>query len=218
MSSVTEIPVEKIDLGDMELWPTGFRTRSSSGCARRRPCTGARWRRGRTSRASGRSRAPRTSTRSAATGRRSPPARWCPRHRSRHADRAPDANVHRDGPAPARQLKALFQRGFTPKRIAEHEEAIRAIVTRVLDRVDDREEIELVYEIAAPVVGRVIGSFVGTAEEDDYGWSRQFAIRAMAFGDDELPSPTGWRQSSSRSKNLRRRGQARRRAPSGPHR
>ena len=32
------------------------------------------------------------------------------------------------------RLKALFQRGFTPKRIAEHEDEIRAITTRVLDR------------------------------------------------------------------------------------
>ena len=32
------------------------------------------------------------------------------------------------------RIKALFQRGFTPKRIAEHGDEIRAIVTRVLDR------------------------------------------------------------------------------------
>ena len=31
------------------------------------------------------------------------------------------------------RLKALFQRGFTPKRIAEHEDEIRAIAVRVLD-------------------------------------------------------------------------------------
>ena len=29
------------------------------------------------------------------------------------------------------RLKALFQAGFTPKRIAAHEDAIRAIVVRV---------------------------------------------------------------------------------------
>ena len=33
------------------------------------------------------------------------------------------------------RIKALFQRGFTPKRIAEHEERIRGIVNAVLDRV-----------------------------------------------------------------------------------
>ncbi len=32
------------------------------------------------------------------------------------------------------RLKALFQAGFTPKRIADHEDAIRAITVGVLDR------------------------------------------------------------------------------------
>ena len=33
------------------------------------------------------------------------------------------------------RIKALFQAGFTPKRIAAHEQAIRAIVLDVLDRL-----------------------------------------------------------------------------------
>src|SRR3954453_7918549 len=33
------------------------------------------------------------------------------------------------------RVKQLFQKGFTPKRIAEHEDEIRAIVVRVLDRL-----------------------------------------------------------------------------------
>jgi cytochrome P450 len=36
------------------------------------------------------------------------------------------------------RLKALFQRGFTPKRIAEHTDRIRGIVNRTLDRVAER--------------------------------------------------------------------------------
>jgi cytochrome P450 len=39
------------------------------------------------------------------------------------------------------RIKALFQRGFTPKRIAEHSERIRAIVNRVLDRVAERGSV-----------------------------------------------------------------------------
>ena len=42
------------------------------------------------------------------------------------------------------RLKALFQRGFTPKRIAEHEDEIRAITRDVLDRLDGRETCDLV--------------------------------------------------------------------------
>ena len=70
------------------------------------------------------------------------------------------------------RLKALFQRGFTPKRIAEHEAAIRAIATDVLDRVEGQAEVELVTEIAQPFVSRVIGSFMGIPEGEDEAWAR----------------------------------------------
>ena len=69
------------------------------------------------------------------------------------------------------RLKALFQAGFTPKRIAAHEEEIRDIVRRVLDRLEGRDECELVNEVAQPVVSRVIGSFMGIPEEDDAIWA-----------------------------------------------
>ena len=69
------------------------------------------------------------------------------------------------------RIKALFQAGFTPKRIAAHEGAIRAIVTRTLDRLEGREECDLVIDVAQPVVSRVIGSFMGIPEEDDAMWA-----------------------------------------------
>jgi len=70
------------------------------------------------------------------------------------------------------RVKALFQAGFTPKRIAAHEPAIREIVTRVLDRLDGRSECDLVTDVAQPAVSRVIGSFMGIPEEDDAIWAR----------------------------------------------
>ncbi len=73
------------------------------------------------------------------------------------------------------RLKALFQAGFTPKRIAAHEDAIRAIVIKVLDRLEGppaRESCDLVNDVAQPAVARVIGSFMGIAEEDDEIWAR----------------------------------------------
>ena len=70
------------------------------------------------------------------------------------------------------RVKALFQAGFTPKRIADHEGAIREIVTGVLDRLRGREQCDLVGEVAQPVVSRVIGSFMGIPEEDDAIWAR----------------------------------------------
>jgi cholest-4-en-3-one 26-monooxygenase len=70
------------------------------------------------------------------------------------------------------RVKALFQRGFTPKRIAGHEDEIRAIVRRVLDRLRGRDRCDLVSDVAQPVVARVIGSFMGIPEADDEIWAK----------------------------------------------
>jgi cytochrome P450 len=87
------------------------------------------------------------------------------------------------------RLKQLFQRGFTPKRIAEHEDAIRAITVAVLDRLDGRETCDLVSEVAQPVVSRVIGSFMGIPPEDDEIWAR-LMNNTLGAGDPDL-NPEG---------------------------
>src|SRR5580693_9612390 len=46
------------------------------------------------------------------------------------------------------RLKALFQAGFTPRRIASHEDAIRAIAIRVLDRLEGLKSCDLVSDVA----------------------------------------------------------------------
>lgn len=70
------------------------------------------------------------------------------------------------------RLKALFQRGFTPKRIAEHEDAIRAIALDVIGRLEGQETCDLVHDVAQPVVSRVIASFMGLPPGDDIVWAR----------------------------------------------
>ncbi|MEA2331139.1 MAG: hypothetical protein QOH58_1277 [Thermoleophilaceae bacterium] len=87
------------------------------------------------------------------------------------------------------RLKALFQRGFTPKRIAEHEGAIREIAVGVLDRVAGRETCDLVSDVAQPVVSRVIGSFMGIPPEDDEIWARLMNT-TLGAGDPDL-NPEG---------------------------
>ncbi len=87
------------------------------------------------------------------------------------------------------RLKALFQRGFTPKRIAEHEDTIREITVGVLDRLAGREECDLVTEVAQPVVSRVIGSFMGIPPEDDEIWARLMNT-TLGAGDPDL-NPEG---------------------------
>jgi cytochrome P450 len=83
------------------------------------------------------------------------------------------------------RLKMLFQRGFTPKRIAEHEDRIRAIAERVLDGVADGGGCDLVTDVAQPVVSRVIGSFMGIPEQDDIVWAT-LMNSALGLGDDDL--------------------------------
>jgi cholest-4-en-3-one 26-monooxygenase len=87
------------------------------------------------------------------------------------------------------RLKALFQRGFTPKRIADHEDEIRAIAVRVLDRLEGRETCDLVPDVAQPVVSRVIGSFMGVPPEDDDIWARLMNT-TLGAGDPDM-NPEG---------------------------
>jgi cytochrome P450 len=87
------------------------------------------------------------------------------------------------------RLKALFQRGFTPKRIADHEERIRTIVRTVLGRLQGRERCDLVTDVAQPVVSRVIGSFMGLSEEEDAIFAR--IMNASLAPDDPDLAPEG---------------------------
>jgi cytochrome P450 len=87
------------------------------------------------------------------------------------------------------RLKALFQRGFTPKRIADHSDEIRSIVVEVMERIEARETCDLVTDVAQPVVARVIGSFMGIPPEDDDTWAR-IMNTMMAAGDPDL-NPEG---------------------------
>ncbi len=85
------------------------------------------------------------------------------------------------------RLKALFQRGFTPKRIAEHEEAIRSIAADVLDAIEGRETVDLVNDVAQPFVSRVIGSFMGVPEGEDVAWARLMNVILAANDPDINP-------------------------------
>jgi len=87
------------------------------------------------------------------------------------------------------RLKQLFQRGFTPKRIAAHEGEIRAITVDVLDRLDGRESCDLVTDVAQPVVSRVIHSFMGIPPEDDEIWAR-LMNNMLGAGDPDM-NPEG---------------------------
>lgn len=83
------------------------------------------------------------------------------------------------------RLKKIVGKAFTPKRTAEHEVAIREIVNRVFDRFEAGDEVDLVADIATPIPARVIGSLLGTPEEDDHKLLHWTNV-ATAFEDPEL--------------------------------
>jgi cytochrome P450 len=87
------------------------------------------------------------------------------------------------------RLKMLFQAGFTPRRIAAHEPAIRRIAIDVLERLAGRDVCDLVNDVAQPIVSRVIGSFMGIPPQDDAVWARLMNT-ALAAGDPDL-NPDG---------------------------
>src|SRR3954464_15423003 len=87
------------------------------------------------------------------------------------------------------RLKALFQRGFTPKRIADHEDEIRAITVGMFERLEGRDTCDLVTDVVQPVVSRVIGSFMGIPPEDDAVWAR-LMNSALGAGDEDV-NPDG---------------------------
>jgi cytochrome P450 len=87
------------------------------------------------------------------------------------------------------RLKMLFQAGFTPRRIADHEPEIRQIVIDVLDRLEDRQRCDLVADVAQPIVSRVIGGFMGIPRSDDGAWATLMNT-ALAGGDPDL-NPEG---------------------------
>ncbi|HEY7255760.1 MAG TPA: cytochrome P450 [Solirubrobacterales bacterium] len=86
------------------------------------------------------------------------------------------------------RIKALFQQGFTPKRIAGHEDAIREIAVDVLGRIEDRDNLcDLVDDVAQPIVARVIGTFMGLPPEDDEIWARLMNTLLQAGDPDVTP-------------------------------
>ena len=116
------------------------------------------------------------------------------------------------------RIKKLFQAGFTPRRIADHEPAIRRIVANVLDRLEGRETCDLVTDVAQPAVSRVIGSFMGIPEEDDAAWAT-LMNSALGAGDPDLnPGRDRERRHQGHPRGLRSLLADDRRAPRESHR
>ncbi len=89
-----------------------------------------------------------------------------------HGDPLP-MMISMDNPEHHRR-RVLVQRGFTPKRVGEHEARITAICAEIIDRVCERGECDLVWDIAAPLPLLMIADLLGfppEAYDDLLEWS-----------------------------------------------
>jgi cytochrome P450 family 142 subfamily A polypeptide 1 len=80
-----------------------------------------------------------------------------------HGDHLP-MMISMDDPEHGRRRK-LVSRGFTPRRVRDHERTIRRICTEIIDRVAPRGECDFVWDIAAPLPLLLIADMLGFPPE-----------------------------------------------------
>lgn len=73
--------------------------------------------------------------------------------------------IDSDDPRHARQRRLVYK-GFTPKRVAEHEAHVRAITTELLDAVAHKGRCDFVRDVAAPLPMVLIAEMLGVRPED----------------------------------------------------
>jgi cytochrome P450 family 142 subfamily A polypeptide 1 len=62
--------------------------------------------------------------------------------------------------------RKLVNKGFTPRRVRDSEQHIRAVCDEIVDKVCERGECDFVHDIAAPLPMILIGDMLGVAPED----------------------------------------------------
>jgi cytochrome P450 family 142 subfamily A polypeptide 1 len=73
--------------------------------------------------------------------------------------------IDMDDPEHIRRRK-LVNRGYTPRRIRDREPEVRAACDAIIDRLGDRDTVDLVWDIAAPLPLAMIANDLGFAEPD----------------------------------------------------
>ena len=89
-----------------------------------------------------------------------------------HGDHLP-MMISMDDPEHVRRRK-LVSRGFTPRRVRDHEATIRRICTQIIDKVAPKGECDFVWDIAAPLPLLLIADMLGfppDAYDDLLRWS-----------------------------------------------
>jgi cytochrome P450 family 142 subfamily A polypeptide 1 len=80
-----------------------------------------------------------------------------------HGDHLP-MMISMDSPEHSRRRK-LVSRGFTPRRVRDHEQTIHRICTQIIDRVEPKGECDFVWDIAAPLPLLLIADMLGFPPE-----------------------------------------------------
>jgi len=80
--------------------------------------------------------------------------------------------INLDDPLHKRR-RALVNRGFTPKRIADQEAKLRRLTTELIDSVIERGECDFVRDIARWIPMVAIGDMLGV-EPEDREWLLEF--------------------------------------------
>ena len=73
--------------------------------------------------------------------------------------------INLDDPA-HRQRRSLVSKGFTPRRVADHEPKIRQLCADLIGRARAKGQFDFVRDVAAPLPMIVIGDLLGVAPED----------------------------------------------------
>jgi cholest-4-en-3-one 26-monooxygenase len=84
------------------------------------------------------------------------------------------------------RMRKLVNRGFTPRRVADLTAGIQAQVDRLIDSVADRNECDMVGDIAVELPLQVIADLVGVPEEDRH---KVFHWTELSFGFDPSVTP-----------------------------
>jgi len=116
------------------------------------------------------------------------PELFCSRMSSRPDSPPLPSMINMDDPE-HKLRRALVNKGFTKRRVEDHEAKVRGIVAELIDAVCEKGRCDFVREIAAPLPMIVIGDLLGVAPEDRdrlLRWSEEMLGAATATASPEL--------------------------------
>ena len=121
------------------------------------------------------------------------PALFCSVKGSRPESAVPSM-INMDPPEHTHRRK-IISAGFTPKRVAAHEDYLRSVVTELLDAVIDDGACDFVQDVAKSIPLRMIATLMGLPEADEdklLHWSDLFATGGEDIRDDVVAAVFEW--------------------------